>query len=66
VPGDDRDREGVYWEWALCHDNHHRDTDGYDRGHDCRFHGKSGGVLSNPTGRAASVVETVTPLLGVR
>jgi hypothetical protein len=35
-PGDDWNPEwGFNWEWALCHDDHHRDIDGdnhrYDR-----------------------------------
>jgi len=32
-PGDDWHPEwGFNWEWALCHDGHHRDIDGDDRG----------------------------------
>ncbi|MBV8928595.1 MAG: hypothetical protein JO152_05675 [Mycobacteriaceae bacterium] len=34
-PGDDWDRDwGFNWEWALCHDDHHRDIDGDYHGYD--------------------------------
>lgn len=34
-PGDDWQTEwGFNWEWALCHDDHHRDIDGADHHYD--------------------------------
>jgi hypothetical protein len=34
-PGDDwRPEWGYNWDWSLCHDDHHRDIDAGDHGHD--------------------------------
>lgn len=34
-PGDDWHPEwGNNWDWGVCHDDHHRDMDGYDHSRD--------------------------------